>query len=51
MKVVLSIALIILSGTWQSAALAADQVDIQEWVVPWGETRPRDPYTITEGKV
>lgn len=51
MKVVLSIALIILSGTWQSAALAADQVDIQEWVVPWGETRPRDPYTITEEKV
>ena len=51
MKVVLSIALIVLSGAWGSAALAADQVDIQEWVVPWGKTRPRDPYVITEGKV
>lgn len=32
-------------------ALSADGVSIQEWTVPWENTRPRDPYVAPDGKV
>ena len=28
-----------------------DDVEIQEWVVPWDNTRPRDPYVAPDGMV
>ena len=55
MKIVLSIALVLLSGlfteVWESAAWAADKVEIREWKVPWEKTRPRDPYVRSDGQV
>lgn len=38
-----------------AAAPAADvrsaEVGIQEWLVPWEDTRPRDPYVAPDGRV
>ena len=33
------------------AAAAAPVVDIREWNVPWEDTRPRDPYLDSRGRV
>jgi virginiamycin B lyase len=33
------------------SAPAQVEVDIQEWEVPWSDTRPRDPYVGPEGDV
>jgi virginiamycin B lyase len=33
------------------APTAAQSVDIQEWDVPWPDTRPRDPYVAPDGRV
>lgn len=30
---------------------AAEEVDVQEWAVPWENSRPRDPYVGPEGRV
>ena len=30
---------------------AAAKAEIQEWEVPWADTRPRDPYLAPDGKV
>ena len=35
----------------ESAGARADTVAIQEWNVPWENTRPRDPYYAPDGKV
>jgi len=32
-------------------ALAQEQVQIEEWDVPWERSRPRDPYVAPDGKV
>ena len=33
------------------ADAAAQQVEIQEWEVPWEQSRPRDPYMAPDGRV
>lgn len=33
------------------AVVAADSVIITEWLVPWEESRPRDPYVAPDGRV
>jgi virginiamycin B lyase len=38
------------TGGFLSAA-AEDTVEITEWVVPWENTRPRDPYVDAQGRV
>jgi virginiamycin B lyase len=30
---------------------ADNRVDIREWLVPWGDSRPRDPYVTEDGRV
>jgi virginiamycin B lyase len=41
-----------LIGTTPSAAVLAQQaVEIREWAVPWADSRPRDPYVDTRGRV
>lgn len=32
-------------------AQEVDPIEIQEWTVPWEDTRPRDPYVGPDGKV
>lgn len=34
-----------------TAVLGAETVDIREWLVPWEDSRPRDPYVANDGKV
>lgn len=34
-----------------SGAGLAEPVDIQEWAVPWEDSRPRDPYVAGDGRV
>ncbi len=31
--------------------LPAETVQIEEWEVPWPESRPRDPYVDSQGRV
>ncbi|MEZ4696887.1 MAG: lyase [Rhodothermales bacterium] len=33
------------------ANLSAQEIEINEWVVPWDESRPRDPYVHSDGTV
>lgn len=33
------------------APMMAQAVEIQEWEVPWPDTRPRDPYVAPDGRV
>ena len=33
------------------AAQQADLTDMKEWLVPWEDSRPRDPYVAPDGKV
>ena len=35
---------------WAAAGLARETVSIDEWTVPWSDTRPRDPW-VYEGQV
>ena len=35
----------------REASTTADSVEIREWDVPWGGTRPRDPFVDPSGKV
>ncbi|HWM29829.1 MAG TPA: lyase, partial [Woeseiaceae bacterium] len=30
---------------------ADNRVDIREWLVPWEDSRPRDPYVTEDGRV
>ncbi len=53
---ILSIALILTVGLVPAPAYAqdmtgGDEVQIEEWQVPWDGTRPRDPYVGPDGKV
>ena len=34
-----------------SVCLAAEEIEITEWAVPWENTRPRDPYVDGQGRV
>ncbi len=34
-----------------AAPAAAEDIEITEWVVPWENTRPRDPYVDGQGRV
>ena len=34
-----------------SASLSANEIEIEEWVVPWEESRPRDPFVDSKGRV
>lgn len=40
-----------LSPVGPPVAFLPDSVEIQEWVVPWGDTRPRDPIVAANGEV
>ncbi len=35
----------------QPSHAQTDAISIQEWVVPWDSTRPRDPFVAPDGKV
>jgi virginiamycin B lyase len=47
----LLIAPAILSGTLALDGLAQQTVEIREWAVPWADSRPRDPYVDSKGRV
>src|SRR5918992_3532072 len=47
----LLIAPVILSATLPVDGLAQQAVDIREWTVPWADSRPRDPYVDSKGRV
>ena len=38
-------------GTLGAATVVAEDIEITEWVVPWEDTRPRDPYVDGQGRV
>ena len=38
-------------GTLGAPTAAAEDIEITEWVVPWENTRPRDPYVDGQGRV
>jgi len=38
-------------GALAPAPAAAEDIEITEWVVPWENTRPRDPYVDGQGRV
>jgi virginiamycin B lyase len=42
---------VILAFTPQPAAVSVSPVEIQEWVVPYENSRPRDPYVGPDGRV
>jgi virginiamycin B lyase len=51
---VIALAMIGVVGTGALAApdsVAAQEVEIREWEVPWAESRPRDPYVGPDGRV
>ena len=41
----------LLSTTSATGALAQPAVEIREWAVPWADSRPRDPYVDSRGRV
>jgi virginiamycin B lyase len=47
----LSVAATLIGTTPPAAALAQQAVEIREWAVPWADSRPRDPYVDTRGRV
>ena len=38
-------------GPLGAATAVAEDIEITEWVVPWEDTRPRDPYVDGQGRV
>lgn len=46
----LSLFLLLLAWPGQTDALA-EPIEIDEWKVPWEDTRPRDPYLAPDGRV
>ena len=46
-----SVAATLISTTPSAAVLAQQAVEIREWAVPWADSRPRDPYVDTRGRV
>jgi virginiamycin B lyase len=44
-----TVIVLFLAGAWASEK--AGEVQIQEWLVPWENTRPRDPYVGPDGRV
>jgi virginiamycin B lyase len=47
----LALALVVVPGLPAPAAAQADRVEIEEWDVPWTDSRPRDPYVGPDGRV
>jgi virginiamycin B lyase len=47
----LLVAPIILSATLSIDGLAQQTVEVREWTVPWADSRPRDPYVDSKGRV
>ena len=44
-------ALLVVSGSATAVAQTVSTVPIEEWTVPWPDTRPRDPFTDVAGGV
>ena len=38
-------------GTLVAVSASAEDLDVTEWLVPWEDTRPRDPYVDGQGRV
>lgn len=51
MKTRVLIACTALLTAWIPQTVASQTVDIREWLVPWENTRPRDPYVDQSGRV
>ena len=49
--VLLSAVLLVVSGSATAVAQTVSTVPIDEWTVPWPDTRPRDPFTDVAGGV
>jgi virginiamycin B lyase len=47
----LTVALLVVSGSGAAVAQTVSTVPIDEWTVPWPDTRPRDPFTDVAGGV
>jgi len=43
----------VVSLAWSAgfSPLSANEIEIQEWTVPWENSRPRDPFVDSEGRV
>jgi len=44
-------AALIPSLAWAQAPASGDDPTLEEWEVPWADSRPRDPYVAPDGKV
>ena len=42
---------LLLALVWIPQSTANESVDIREWEVPWGNSRPRDPFVEPTGRV
>ena len=36
---------------WFPQSATAQTIEIREWLVPWSNSRPRDPFVDTSGRV
>lgn len=52
-KVIISLVIVLSTLLLSAPVMSADSsaVTIQEWTVPWPNTRPRDPFVAPDGKV
>ena len=51
MKLLISFVFFSLIASLNLEPAVDDEIDIQEWTVPWDDTRPRDPYVAPDGIV
>ena len=51
MRIALALAAVLVIVVPASAADPVNQVDIQEWTVPYGNSRPRDAYAASESEI
>ena len=51
MKKLFSIFVVSLAWSGGFTPLSASEIEIQEWTVPWENSRPRDPFVDSEGRV
>jgi len=49
--IALFLLLFVFSGFQSDSVSVNDEINIQEWKVPWDDTRPRDPYVDQQGRV
>ena len=47
------LAVLVVSLIWCAGftSLSANEIEIEEWVVPWENSRPRDPFVDSQGRV